>query len=728
MKKTTLYLSLLLISALCAEEIAPPSNHIVVEEDTFDHRVELKTPLEEEQQTKTKTVVSTEQFEVNLKNPVFSQGVISTEEGGVVTAPGIYVQARNIRYTNRIENGMAVQKIEAEGDLMMEYGEHAFVGRKLEYNFLTKTGTLYEGKTYVDIWFLGGEQIQLLDDGSYTIYNAYITTCESLDHTWDIHAKAVRITKEHLLSAKNIRFHFAKIPIFWIPKFKSNLNFLKDSPVRYKLKWDKGLGPRITMRYRFLSWQDFNAYLRLDYRLKKGPGAALETDYHSQDRATIFRTRSYGAYDKSWPNEKTNKRYRFQGLYETKSQDQKTFVHAVYDKLSDEKMPGDFRSDDFEVNTQKRTRLLASHHERDFISSLSFQPRINSFQSINQQLPYITTNIRPFQIGKTGVLFDNFFNAGYLDYVYAGDLHRFITSTNSARLETQNRIYRPIPISYFTLTPNVGFTGIFYSNNQQRHSTGQALLTYGAKASTHLFRTYGHHQHMVEPYATFQGITRPTAGLGQHFVFDMDDGYFQLNLLRLGIKNTVFSTPALAFLPPLTFEIYTNGFFGDRTYRRTFPKAYFNVGWNRSWYELFGEVAWNQEEKVWDYSNVRGAITISEDLAFGAELRHRSRFDWRKADHDNFILDVARSIDQLLHSPLSDQRNTLLFRLYGRIMPGLTFHAQTQHGWGRRTEPRYNEYKIEFYKMIACSWQAKIGYQYTINDPFQITASIQIVK
>jgi hypothetical protein len=32
-------------------------------------------------------------------------------------------------------------------------------------------------------------------------------------------------------------------------------------------------------------------------------------------------------------------------------------------------------------------------------------------------------------------------------------------------------------------------------------------------------------------------------------------------------------------------------------------------------------------------------------------MRHRSRFDWRKSDHDNFILDVSRSIHELVQSP-----------------------------------------------------------------------------
>ncbi len=669
-----------------------------------------------------------EEFEVNLKNPVFSHGVITTDEGGIITAPGIRIQARKISYTNRIENGVAVQRVEAEGDLMMEYGEHAFVGTKLEYDLASKTGMLWDGKTFVDIWFLGGSKIQLTADGSYTIYDAYVTTCESQDHTWDIHARSVRIDNEHLLSARNIRFRFAKIPIFWLPSFKSNLTFLKDSPVRYKVKWDKSLGPRVTMRYRFFSWEHFHAYLRLDYRITRGPGMAIETDYRPSHKRTVFRTRSYGAYDKSWPDEHGNKRYRLQGLYETKTENEKTFVHMTYDKLSDEKMPGDFKSQDFEVNTQKRTRLLVSHHERQLLSSFSFQPRINSFQTINQELPYVTSNIRPFKLGPTGLIFDNYFNAGYLDYVFADHTSKLLTSQRAGRLETHNQVYRPFKLAHLTITPEAGFIGIYYSNNLRHRSTSQTLFSYGGTAATRFYRSYGDIQHMVEPYARYEGLTKPSTGIDNHFYFNMDDGYAKLNLLRLGVKNTIFSAKASPFLPPLTTDLFTYAYFDDHTYKRTFPKYYFNVGWNRPSYNVVGGIAWNQEERVWDFTNLRTAITISADLAFGFEIRHRSKFDWRKADHESFILDVARPIEELVESPLSDRRNTVLFKLYGRLMPGLTCLLQSHHGWHRRKEPPYHEFKIEVFKMLTCSWQAKFGYQYALNDPFQVTAGIQLVK
>ena len=254
--------------------------------------------------------VSEQPLTVDLKNPVFVRGVISTEEGGIITAPGIRIQARTIEYINKIENGVRVQKIKAEGDLMMEYGERVFVGSRLEYDFASRTGTLWDGKTFVDMWFLGGSQVELKEDGTFYIYNAFITTCETTDNSWEIKANEVKITQEHLLSASNIRFQFLKIPIFWIPSFKSNLKVFADPPVRYKLVWDKGLGPRLTMRYRVYSWENLNVFFRLDYRLKRGLGAAVESEYFSDDGRTTFVTRSYGAHDKSFPDEKGNKRYR----------------------------------------------------------------------------------------------------------------------------------------------------------------------------------------------------------------------------------------------------------------------------------------------------------------------------------------------------------------------------------------------------------------------------------
>jgi hypothetical protein len=669
------------------------------------------------------------EFTVNLKDPVFSQGVISTDQGGIVTSEDMRIQAKKISYTNRMEDGVLVQKVTAEGDLLLEYGCKAFVGTRLEYDFVSKTGTVWDGKTFVDIWFLGGERIDLREDGSYFIYNAYVTTSESQVHDWEIRTGSLTITDGHLLSAKNIQFKFHKVQVFWLPSFKSNLRTFSDSPVRYKLTWDKGLGPRATMRYRIYSWEHFNLFFRLDYRLKRGFGGALESDYHSRDHRTTFITKSYGAYDKTVPIERGPRRFRLQGLYHTESMDERTTVHLTYDRLSDNKMVSDFKNEDFEVNTQKRTLLLINHHHDNYFGALSFQPRINRFQSLNQELPLITAGVRPFQLGSSGIISQNYASAGYLDYVFAKELHHYLRNTQSIRLETRNQLYRPFSFRGVTATPSVGIVGLFYSQSPEKHPAGQGILTYGCTVNSRLYRQFGSCKHLVEPYLNFQGYTTPTTPTDHHYIFDITDGYERLNLLRAGVRNLLFTPRLGPFLPSFSADVFTYGFFTkDTSLHRIFPKVYTTLGWNLLTFSIQGGVAYNMAEQVWDYANVQTLWTVNQNLALGVEFRHRSKYDWRKANHENFFIDAARTLENLLDSPLSDGRNTLLTKLHLNITPTLSCGLSSHHGWGRKSEPNYNEAAINFYKMLTASWQLRVSYRYTPDDPLHLTAGISIVK
>ncbi|MCB1082833.1 MAG: hypothetical protein KDK61_00850, partial [Simkania sp.] len=100
----------------------------------------------------------TTQFTVNLKNPIYKDGVISTDQGGVITSPELRIQARHIVYINKVEKGKPIHQVIAEGDLMLDNMGRIYIGRRLEYDFITKTGVVYEGATAVDLWFLGGEK------------------------------------------------------------------------------------------------------------------------------------------------------------------------------------------------------------------------------------------------------------------------------------------------------------------------------------------------------------------------------------------------------------------------------------------------------------------------------------------------------------------------------------------------------------------------------------------
>ncbi len=653
-----------------------------------------------------------EEITINLKDPTFNHGVISTDQGGIISTNNLRIQARKIEYINKIDNGVAVKKVVAEGDILLERNEGVFVGSKLEYDFNSHTGTLSNGRTCTDYWFLGGDEIFLEADGSFVITNAFLTTVEGQDNWWELKSSKIGISNNNLLSAKNISFRFFKFPVLWLPSFKANLKWIKEAPVRFSFLWEQILKQKISIRYQLYSTETFGLYGRLDYRFKYGPGAAIETDYHSLDQRTVFQTKTYGAFDKIVPQESGDKRYRLQGLITTHSRNEKTHFHMRYDKLSDDKMPQDFKSDDFELNTQKRTILWVSHQEENYFGKFNFQPRINNFQSINQQLPLVKAGVRPFALGSSGIISENQFSAGYLDYVFLKRIEKVLPSLKSGRFATQNTLYRPLHLGPVNLTPKAGVIGIFYTNNPQHASIGQGMVTYGGELNTQISRNYASLKHTVEPYVTYEGLTKPLASNNNHYIFNLEDGYTTLNQIRYGFNQSIYSLKRPSFLPRFSWDLYTYGFFGKTAFHQTYPKGYTDFVIRKSFLTIKAEIAYNFQERLFDYTNGKADVTVNENFAFGIEMRHRSKYDWRKADHRNFILDVATPIEELVHSPVSDGRDTFLTRMQLRLSPLWTCHFESHHGWGRRNEPRYNEFHLKLTTLVTGKWHLEFGVSY----------------
>lgn len=660
-------------------------------------------------------------IEVQLQEPTYTEGVLKTTKGGIITAEGIRIQAREIRYTRKEEGETKVIEAFAEGDLLIEYQGQFLVGKKFLYDFVHHTGTLWEGRSADGIWFVGGERIDLQENGNLFLQNAFVTTCEGQDNLWEFHAKTVEISPGRQVNASHATLNFFAIPVFWIPSFKTGPGFISDSPLNYQVTWDRGLGPRATIRYRILSYNDFNLYTRLDYRLSKGLGGAIESDYLSKDKNTIFTTKSYGAHDKVVYDESTQHRYRLQGLFSHTSLDDKTQAHLTYDKFSDLKMISDFSDDDFEVATQKRTRFLLHHYRENGFGTLIVEPRLNTFESINQKLPLAKAGIKTFAIGSSGILSENNFYAGFLDYVYAHDLlhsHPGLREVHAGRLETRNRLYRPFTVAHLHATPYIGIAALFYSNNQQAVSIGQGTLLYGGDLFTSFHKDYRTTRHTVEPYLRYEGLSKPKASLSEHYVFSIDDGLYTLNSMRAGIRN---------IWPGMFLDLYSYAFFFNHTFDKTFPKVYGQACWTKPSYKVEGQVCWNIEENLLDFCNTMTEITINEDIAFAVEVRHRSRFDWRKADHENFLVDMARPIDELRKTSLSDGRNTWLQRIQVRLSPKWSCHISSHYGWGRGSEPAYCGFKIDALGLIACKWQCKFSFTHTTNDD-RFTVQMQLNK
>lgn len=654
---------------------------------------------------------------IDLRQPAFCDGVLTTETGGVIQAPGIRIQAQKVVYTRKKVDDMPVCKLQAEGDLILEFGDYFFVGESLEYDFQTREGVMYQGRTSIEPWFFGGDVIFLNPDGSFTLQKGFVTTSESVERDWEISTEIAHLQDRKFLTAKNVQFRIYDVPLLWLPTFRTNLESIYDAPLRYNFKWGGRQGARGSMVYELFVWNHFKTFLRLDYRIKRGFGGGVETYWRSEDSKELLNTINYVARDNSLSNPHENTRYRFQGIYHNLVLDDRVSVDLTWDKLSDRDMATDYNDRGLELDTAGRTQFLVRRQEDNHIERFISQLRVNQFQSVKQELPTVEVSWRPISIAETGIITHSLFRASYLDFAYGNDAPH-VHDYNSTRAEWRQTIYRPVPLGFFTVTPQFGGIGIYYGNSPQRKNRFLGVADFGVEAKTSLSKRYGTCLHVIEPYGRFDYLTSPTASPSQHYIFDIDDGWFQSNTLRLGVMNQMYVKHSSGLLTrPIFVDLFTYGFFDTPTIGRTFPKAYLTVSTltTPTLRQTF-ESAWDFQHGELDHFNIRADWTVATNLAIRGEYRHRSAYAWRKADYSNFILDAYRKEKVLLHSALSDRRDTLLTSLFYQLDPNWAFQFEMRHGWNRRHEPSYTEFEVDLLGTLQSAMNIKLSYQHKEDD------------
>lgn len=662
-----------------------------------------------------------EEMIVNLQNPAYQHGVLYTEEGGIVQGEQLRVQARSIRYTKRREKEREIHQIEAKKDLVLQYKDRVFVGSELFYDCTTQTGILYDGVTSSSVFFVRGEEIHIAPHGNYEVKNVAITTSEMVGSTWDLHAKNVEVEKE-LFAAEKIRLRVGKIPIFALPSFKVNWKRLHDPLFRYTLDWDKGQGPRGQVRYQLYSWQDFALYGRLEYRWKTGFGGAIETDYVSPSGRTKWVTKSYLGSDRLQTAPEKERRYRLQGALHSRSGSNKTDVKLTWDKYNDVRMPSLFTPDDFEVSTAKRTLFFVDHQEASFLASLHLRVKVNPFESVRQDLPTLYFQALPHALGNTGIY--QFFSTkvGLTNFSYSSQLVSSIQNFRAFRGEIGETLQRPTKVGPCTLTPFLGGRYIFYSDSPDSSVQNLLFATYGATASLTGTRHFSSGSHIVSPFASFTGITHPTVSPDAHYIFSINDGYNKIEQMQVGVKNT-FSFPHSTSL----CSLYGNAFFSESVLPHWIPRLY--LDWETLWpsCRISWKNCWNFQNHVLDFSKFRLLWTLSENSALSFEARYRSQFDWRKADRENWILDVTRSQEELLASPLSDRRITFLFSGFFRINPLWDCKISCIQGFFRIDEDPYTEAKVDLSRWINPACKVRLSYSHIRNDD-RVSLHFDLVK
>lgn len=664
----------------------------------------------------------TEGITVDLRSPEFSEGTLKTDCGGVVTAEGIRIQGRKILYTRKIADGQTSCKLEAEEDILIEYGDYLFIGKRLEYDFETRTGIIYEGKTAIEPWFFGGEQIFLHADGSYTIYNSFLTTSENCNMEWKLSADQTTLYPNHDLHSSNFKFKYYDFPLMWIPSLKVNLDYILDFPIRYSARWGGRQGPRVEFLYEIFSWKRWKTFLKFDYRLTRGPGFGFESYYKSEDHRETFESINYIARDSSLDNPNERTRYRFQGIYANSFFDEKVTFRLTYDKLSDKDMATDYNDSGLTLEYPGATALLVRRQSDSWIANLMTTVRLNNFQTMKQELPTIEVSWKPFNLGRTPFVSNQLFKISYLNFLYAKHIHHH-HDYDSSRIQYIQQLYRSYRISSLVLTPEIGGTAIYYGNLPEKNDRWLIMGIFKLDAKAPFYKEHSFFTHTLTPYARYECYTMPTSLPKEHYIFDIDDGLYELQMMRFGLQQTFYVKNQHNLLyRPLKIDLYANAFINSKTYSTPVPKIYGYIDfYSTPWLKHTLDTAWDFEHGMLDHFNFRTACTFSPNAALTAEYRHRDAYDFRKADHTNFMIDAFKNPHRLAHSQMSDRRDTLLFDLFYRFHPLWALELQTRYGWNRMHQPNYTEFEIDLIGKPHAAWQVKFSYQHCENDRHRFT-------
>lgn len=654
-----------------------------------------------------------------IKHPSYVDKIIETHEGGIFAGDDFRLQAKHLRLVQ--ENGQSI--VYGDQDVALLYKGTLFTAEQIVFNLTEKKGVAHNVRGLYGIWYLTAEKVDICNEGVVASSKTTLSSENTLTPFFSLTAKQLEISHEGQAEGEGVALRVGSIPVFYLPTYAASLKKNIDSPVTYGLSWIAGQGPELIMRYRLYENDSTAVFLRGDVRPSRGFGGAFET--YCKEAHRSFTTKSYVAHDTFYRDNNPNKkrtRYRLQGNISLEAPNKKTYTEIQYDKISDRNMPVDFPSSAFELDAAETTRLSLRRRSDYGLFGIRLRPRINDFQGFTQQLPSSFFRGTPLTLIKDHLFFQTNCALEYLKYTHANDIPSYVEDYNSGRAEVKGTLYGSLSGHGASFFPYVGYNAIGYTNSPSQDAKFAGALLYGGTATYTLTKKYTSFRHNITPFVTFTGITSPTTNPDNHYIFSLYDGVDRLQQFEYGCKTSVL-------FPKTRWELKgaALSFPGQSALGVAVPKGLLTLNGSMETIHFLEKIIWNFQFHELDFSKTLLQWTFTKDAAFSLEMQHRGQYYYRKDDLENYILDVSRSPGELLNTPISDKRTLILTRAQFKITDLWWLQFQSHHGFGRKTQRGYTEFKLDLFTRLATHWKAKVSIAQTTLGPV-FGAEVKIVK
>lgn len=426
----------------------------------------------------------------------------------------------------------------ADGRVRIQSEDMVWAGEHIRYNFKTKTIQSDQFRAGKPPFFAGGEGLSGdVTNQVYTATNGYITLDDYSNPTLTVRAKRLVIRPGDRFIGHSATLRIAGVPVFYLPFFSQSLSATTPA-FTVTPGYRSRFGPFLHGRYNWNWGETLDGKLRLDYRVKRGPGVGPDLNLHLGDWGEAM----FKYYYLKDSNPETNQlgvpfpdnRQRVEFNWLASPFTNTTFKSRV-SYQTDEGLRREFFEGDYRANVQPSTFVEARHFWDNYSLSVMAQPRVDNFFETVERLPEVKLTAFRQQLGATPLYYESETRAGYLRRLFAETNGPTGLDFEATRADSYHQIVLPTMLfGWLNFTPRAGARVSYYSEADGPGATtrevNRSVFNTGAELSFKLSRTWAGAQggmfnldglrHIIEPSVNYVYVPQPDALPGELPQFD----------------------------------------------------------------------------------------------------------------------------------------------------------------------------------------------------------------
>ncbi len=434
-----------------------------------------------------------------------------------------------------------------EGNVKITQPGASFKGKRIEYNFVKKTGTIIDGYISADPIYAHSEKVEKVSDKKVVFDDGYVTTCDLEKPHYRVQAKQVRFYLDDKVIAKHVLFFIGDVPLFYVPYYVQPIRDVK-TKITVMPGYDSNWGYYALGAYRYYLDEKCKGYLRLDYREKKGLGEGIDYSYDLDELGDGTARFYFAQENNDLTIKKTGSvddRWRFQ--YKHLIDFTKDTMGAIeINKLSDENMIKDYFYREYEEGMEADNYVSIITTKPNYSFKILARKRLDDFFTVTERLPELSLQVNNQRLWDTFFYYHNDMSFTNFSKKYKESLDS--EDEEALRFDTYHKIsYATKLFKSLVATPYAATRQTYYSKNKWgEDNLLREIYEYGLDLSTKLYRIFdietplmdiNRLRHIITPTVGFYHRDQPSISPDNLFQFDSIDSLDYRNGISLSLEH-----------------------------------------------------------------------------------------------------------------------------------------------------------------------------------------------